>query len=37
VHGHVVVRPLDAELPAISGERRLALTPGRGVVAVGQG
>jgi cytoskeletal protein CcmA (bactofilin family) len=37
VHGHVVVRALDAEVPAIGGERRLALTPGRGVAAVGQG
>lgn len=34
VHGHVVVHPLDADTPAIEGDRRLALTPGRAVAAV---
>lgn len=34
VHGHVVVRELDAEMPAIGGERRLMLTP-RSIAAQG--
>ncbi len=37
VHGHVVVHPLAdvfAETPATEGDRRLVLTPGRGVAAV---
>jgi cytoskeletal protein CcmA (bactofilin family) len=34
VHGHVVVSPLDAETPAVEGDRRLFLTPGRAVAAV---
>jgi len=37
VHGHVVVHPLDADMPAIGGERRLMLTPSRAVAAVSQG
>jgi cytoskeletal protein CcmA (bactofilin family) len=36
VHGHVVVHPLDADMPAIGGERRLVLTPSRAVAAVSQ-
>jgi cytoskeletal protein CcmA (bactofilin family) len=36
VHGHVIVHPLDADIPAIGGERRLILTPGRAVAAVAQ-
>ena len=35
VQGHLLVRPLDSEMPAIEGERRLALTPGRAVAAIG--
>jgi cytoskeletal protein CcmA (bactofilin family) len=35
VHGHVVVRTLDADAPAIGGERRLMLTPGRSMAAQG--
>jgi cytoskeletal protein CcmA (bactofilin family) len=34
VHGHVIVRSLDAEMPVI-GERRLMLTPSRSVAAQG--
>ena len=34
IHGHVVVHPLDADTPAIGGDRRLTLTPGRAVAAV---
>lgn len=34
VHGHVIVHPLDADMPAIGGDRRLMLTPNRGVAAV---
>jgi cytoskeletal protein CcmA (bactofilin family) len=34
VHGHVLVRSLDAEMPVI-GERRLMLTPSRSVAAQG--
>lgn len=34
VHGHVMVHPVDSDTPAIEGERRLALTPGRAVAAV---
>lgn len=37
VHGHVIVHPLDAEMPAIPGERRLVLTPSRSMAAVSQG
>jgi cytoskeletal protein CcmA (bactofilin family) len=37
VHGHVLVHPLDADEPAIGGERRLMLTPSRGIAAVSQG
>jgi cytoskeletal protein CcmA (bactofilin family) len=36
VHGHVVVRPLDADAEPIEGHRRLALTPSRAVAAVAQ-
>ena len=34
VHGHVIVRSLDAEMPVI-GERRLMLTPSRSAAAQG--
>ena len=37
VQGHVVVHPLDGEMPAIGGDRRLMLTPSRAVAAVSQG
>jgi cytoskeletal protein CcmA (bactofilin family) len=37
VHGHMLVHPLDEDLPAIGGDRRLALTPSRAVAAVGEG
>lgn len=37
VHGHVMVHPVDAEMPAIPGERRLVLTPSRSMAAVSQG
>jgi cytoskeletal protein CcmA (bactofilin family) len=36
VHGHVVVHPLDSDMPAIGGDRRLMLTPSRAVAAVSQ-
>ncbi len=36
VHGHVVVHPLDGEMPVIGHERRLMLTPSRAVAAVSQ-
>src|SRR5512146_700843 len=35
VHGHVIVHPVDAEMPAITGERRLVLTPSRSMAAQG--
>jgi cytoskeletal protein CcmA (bactofilin family) len=34
VHGHVLVHPLDSDMPAIGGDRRLMLTPSRAVAAV---
>lgn len=34
IHGHVLVHPLDSDMPAIGGDRRLMLTPNRGVAAV---
>ena len=34
VHGHVLVHPIDADMPTIGSDRRLVLTPGRGVAAV---
>jgi cytoskeletal protein CcmA (bactofilin family) len=34
VHGHVIVHPLDSDMPAIGGDRRLMLTPNRAVAAV---
>lgn len=37
VHGHVVVHPVDEEMPAIGGDRRLMLTPSRAMAAVSQG
>jgi cytoskeletal protein CcmA (bactofilin family) len=37
IHGHVVVHPLDSDMPAIGGERRLMLTPSRAAQAVSQG
>lgn len=37
VHGHVLVHPVDSEMPSLGGERRLMLTPSRAVAAVSQG
>ena len=37
VHGHVAIHPVGSNERAISGERRLALTPSRAVAAVAQG
>ena len=34
IQGHVMVHPLDADTPAIEGDRRLTLTPSRAVAAV---
>jgi cytoskeletal protein CcmA (bactofilin family) len=36
VHGHVIVHPLELDVVPLVVERRLALTPGHGVAAVGQ-
>jgi cytoskeletal protein CcmA (bactofilin family) len=37
VHGHIAISPIGAEVPQLTGERRLTLTPGVGSRAIGQG
>jgi cytoskeletal protein CcmA (bactofilin family) len=37
VHGHISIHPVGTDIPAIPAERRLALTPSRGMQAIAQG
>ena len=36
VHGHVAIHPVGSDVPAVTTERRLSLTPNRSVAAIAQ-